>query len=58
MATAATDAQAERMMREWLLSPEHFCIAPKGDYAGLKDTCYWCVNRAAARRPLFFPFHL
>jgi hypothetical protein len=24
-----------------LQSPEHFCIAPNGDFEGNKDTCYW-----------------
>ena len=27
MAGAATDEQAGRMVREWLLSPRHFCIS-------------------------------
>jgi putative isomerase len=41
MAGAATDEQATSMMNNWLHSPDHFCIAPNGDYAGNKDTCYW-----------------
>ena len=38
---AATDTQADTMVSEWLLSPEHFCISPTGDMAGNHDDCYW-----------------
>lgn len=41
MADAATDEQAGAMATNWLMSPEHFCVAPNGDFAGNKDTCYW-----------------
>jgi hypothetical protein len=41
MAGAATDTQAEGMVRDWLLSPEHFCVAERGDFAGNHDDCYW-----------------
>jgi hypothetical protein len=34
MAKAATDEQATAMMANWLHSPDHFCIAPSGDFAG------------------------
>ena len=37
---AANDSQATAMMEQWLLNPDHFCIAPEGDFAGNKDTCY------------------
>jgi len=29
------------MVSEWLLSPDHFCVAPGGDFAGNADECYW-----------------
>jgi len=41
LAQAATDEQATSMVRLWLLSPEHFCISPTGDYVGNSDDCYW-----------------
>ena len=41
LARAASDDQAERMVKEWLLSPEHFCISVNGDFKGNHDDCYW-----------------
>ena len=41
MARAASDEQAEGIVRDWLLSPEHFCIAPTGDFQGNHPDCYW-----------------
>ena len=40
MAKAATDKQAIAMVENWLQSPDHFCIAPKGDFAGNKVSNY------------------
>ena len=40
-AHAATDEQAAAMAENWLLNSSRFCVAPDGDYAGLKDSCYW-----------------
>jgi putative isomerase len=54
LATAATDEQARAMVTKWLLSPEHFCIAPNGDFAGNHDDCYWglpSIQRADAAFP-------
>ena len=39
LAKAPTDAQAAAMVTNWLLSPEHFCVAPNGDFAGNHDDC-------------------
>ena len=46
-ARAATDAQAERMMKEWLHSPTRFCISPTGDSKGNNDFCYWGCKSAS-----------
>ena len=54
MAEAATDAQAASMVSEWLLSPQHFCVAPNGDFAGNADECYWglpSIERSDAAFP-------
>lgn len=40
-AQAATDEQATQMVEGWLLNKTRFCIAPKGDFVGNDDTCYW-----------------
>eukprot|EP00440_Ansanella_granifera_P056074 gb/GFBE01060778.1/.p1 GENE.gb/GFBE01060778.1/~~gb/GFBE01060778.1/.p1 ORF type:complete len:828 (+),score=155.91 gb/GFBE01060778.1/:1-2484(+) len=55
LAGAATDKQAEDMVQNWLMSPEHFCIAPNGDFAGNKDTCYWGLPSIQAADPTFPP---
>ena len=55
MAKAPTDAQATSMVKNWLHSPEHFCIAPNGDFAGNKDTCYWGLPSIEASDPAFPP---
>lgn len=41
MAGAASDTQAAAMATNWLMSPEHFCVASSGDFAGNTDSCYW-----------------
>lgn len=54
MAGAASDAQAEAMVHDWLLSPTHFCIAPSGDHAGNHDDCWHglpSIQRADAAYP-------
>lgn len=54
LAGAASDEQAATMVSKWLLSPEHFCVAPTGDFAGNHDDCYWglpSVQRADAAFP-------
>eukprot|EP00966_Prymnesium_polylepis_P194679 4512857-Prymnesium_polylepis.1 len=55
MATAATDAQAETMVRDWLLSPDHFCVAPDGDFKGNSDDCYWGLPSIQKADPAFPP---
>jgi putative isomerase len=55
MAKAPTDEQATKMVNNWLHSPEHFCIAPNGDFAGNKDTCYWGLPSIEASDPAFPP---
>ena len=54
-AKAATDSQAEAMVQDWLLSPERFCVAPAGDFAGNKDTCYWGLPSISADDPAYPP---
>ena len=42
------------MVSEWLLSPDHFCISPAGDFAGNADECYWglpSIERSDAAYP-------
>lgn len=55
MAGAATDEQAKAMVTQWLLSPEHFCIAPDGDFAGNHDDCYWGLPSIERSDPAFPP---
>lgn len=55
MAGAATDEQAAAMASNWLMSPEHFCVAPDGDFAGNKDTCYWGLPSIEASDAAFPP---
>lgn len=55
LAKAATDAQAESMVRNWLLSPEHFCIAVNGDFVGNSNDCYWGLPSIEASDPAFPP---
>jgi putative isomerase len=55
LAGAASDEQAETMMKEWLTSPEHFCISPNGDFAGNKETCYWGLPSIQASDPAYPP---
>eukprot|EP01045_Picozoa_sp_COSAG04_P028572 COSAG04_NODE_4471_length_2069_cov_1.607614_2_plen_471_part_00 len=52
-ARAATDAQATSMVRNWLHSPKHFCIAPSGDSAGNADSCWWGLPSIAASDPAY-----
>ena len=52
-ARAATDAQATSMVRNWLHSPKHFCIAPSGDCAGNADSCWWGLPSIAASDPAY-----
>ena len=54
-AHAATDDQAARMAENWLLNSSRFCIAPNGDYQGLKDTCYWGLPSIEASDPAYPP---
>lgn len=68
LANAASDSQAERIVKEWLLSPKRFCIAPNGDMANNTDDCYWglpSINAGGRRTTrtlelccLSFPFFL
>jgi len=55
MAQAATDEQAATMMTRWLLSPDHFCIAPDGDFRGNSDDCYWGLPSIQKADPAFPP---
>ena len=41
MAGAPTDEQAAAMVTNWLLNPDHFCVAPNGDFKGNSND--WCV---------------
>jgi hypothetical protein len=43
------------MIEQWLLSPEHFCVAPSGDFKGLSDTCYWGLPSIQAADPAYPP---
>lgn len=51
----ATQAQAETMVTKWLMSPDHFCISPNGDFAGNSDSCYWGLPSIQASDPAFPP---
>jgi len=53
MSGAATDTQAEAMVKNWLLSPDHFCIAPEGDFVGNSDDCYWGLPSIQRADPAF-----
>ena len=55
MSGAPTDAQAAAMVTNWLQNPDHFCIAPNGDFKGNKDTCYWGLPSIQASDPAFPP---
>lgn len=55
LAGAATDDQATQMVSEWLLNPDHFCIAPNGDFANNSDSCYWGLPSIQASDPAFPP---
>ena len=50
---AATDAQASRMVEGWLTNKSHFCIAPRGDYEGNDDNCYWGLPSIEASDPAY-----
>jgi len=50
-----TDDQATAMMEKWLLNPNHFCVAPNGDFAGNNDTCYWGLPSIEASDVAFPP---
>ena len=54
-AGAPTDEQAASMVTDWLLSPEHFCVAPAGDFAGNHDDCYWGLPSIQRADPAFPP---
>lgn len=54
-ARAASDEQAERMIEDWLLSPDHFCIAVNGDFANNTMQCYWGLPSIDASDPAFPP---
>ena len=49
-----SDARADTMVRTWLLSPEHFCVAPDGDFAGNSPDCWWGLP-SIARSDAAFP---
>ena len=53
MAGAATDTQAERVVKDWLLNKDHFCVAPDGNFAGLDDSCYWGLPSIDRSDPAF-----
>lgn len=36
-----SDSRVDTMMNKWMLNSSHFCISPKGDFAGNSDACYW-----------------
>ena len=55
MAGAASDAQAEAMVRDWLLSPEHFCIAMMGESAGNHDDCWHGLPSIERADPAYPP---
>jgi Trehalase len=55
LADAATDEQAERMTKEWLLNASRFCISPNGDYTGNSDDCFWGLPSIAASDPAYPP---
>ena len=55
MAQAATDKQATAMVEEWLLSPNHFCVARNGDFAGNSNDCYWGLPSIQAGDVAFPP---
>ena len=55
MAKAPTNEQAAAMMKNWLHSPEHFCIAPDGDFKGNHDDCYWGLPSIQRSDPAFPP---
>ena len=55
LARAATDEQAAAMVSNWLLSPDHFCIAPEGDMAGNSDSCWWGLPSIEASDPAYPP---
>ena len=54
-AHAATDDQAARMAENWMLNSSRFCVAPNGDYAGNRDTCYWGLPSIEASDPAYPP---
>ncbi len=47
--------QAASMVGEWLLSPDRFCVAPAGDFAGNADECYWGLPSIQRGDPAFPP---
>jgi len=51
----ATAPRATSMVSGWLLNASRFCIAPKGDFAGNPDTCYWGLPSISADDPAFPP---
>lgn len=55
LADAASDEQAQRMVREWLLNSSRFCIARHGDFRGNSDDCYWGLPSVQASDPAFPP---
>ena len=55
MAGAATDEQAERLVKSWLLSKDHFCISPAGDFSNLHDDCFWGLPSIQRSDPAYPP---
>ena len=41
------------MVKNWLLSPQHFCISPNGDFKGNSEVCYWGLPSIEASDPAF-----
>ena len=48
----ATEHQAQQMMLK-LHSPDYFCVSANGDFAGLRDDCYWGMPSIAESDPAF-----
>eukprot|EP01050_Picozoa_sp_SAG11_P018350 SAG11_NODE_2758_length_3005_cov_1.315554_2_plen_84_part_00 len=49
----ATDEQAAAMVKNWLLSKDHFCISEKGDSSGNDDVCWHGLPSIARSDPAY-----
>ena len=54
LAQAATDTQADALVNNWLMNPNHFCISETWP-AGVNNTCYWGLPSINAADPAFPP---